>query len=96
MWRQKSAVDQVMENKGIAVDVCQSRYVSKIVEQDPWAVKHNSRSMLGFKSFLAATCPLASLELSLLICECQIAIPGCEALSVANPFDALARQVHLA
>ena len=83
-----------MENKGIAVNVRQIRYVNNIVEQDPRAVKRNNRSMLGFKSFHAATCMLTGIELSLMIRKCQIAMPGCEVLSVADQFYALARQVH--
>ncbi len=90
----KSAIDQGMEDKGIAVEVRQIKYLNNIVEQDHRAVKRNNRPMLGFKSFRAATCVLAGIELMHMIRKGQMAMPGCEGLSFADQFYALAGQVR--
>ena len=90
----KSAIDQVVENKSIVVEVRQIKYLNTIVEQDHRAVKRNTRPMLGFKSFCAATCVLAGIELMHMIRKGQMAMPGCEALSFADQFYALAGQVR--
>jgi putative transposase len=90
----KSAIDQVVESKGIAVEVRQIKYLNNIVEQDHRAVKRNTRPMLGFKSFRAATCVLAGIELMHMIRKGQMAMPGCEGLSFADQFYALAGQVR--
>lgn len=90
----RSAIVQVMENKGIAVEVRQNKYLNNIVEQDHWVVKRNTRPMLGFKSFRAATCVLAGIELMHMIRKGQTAMPGCESLSFADQFSAPAGQVR--
>jgi putative transposase len=46
--------------------------------------------MLGFKSFRAATNVLAGIELMHMIRKGQRAMPGCEGLSFADQFYALA------
>jgi transposase-like protein len=47
-----------------AVVVRDRRYLNNIVEQDHRAIKRRCASMLGFKSFLTATVPLAGVELA--------------------------------
>ena len=90
----KSAIDQIIEDKKIAVEVRQVKYLNNIVEQDHRAVKRNTRPMLGFKSFRAAASVLAGIELMHMIRKGQMAMPGCEEMSFANQFYALAGQVR--
>jgi len=90
----KSAIDQIIEDKEIAVEVRQVKYLNNIIEQDHRAVKRNTLPMLGFKSFRAAASVLAGIELMHMIRKGQMAMPGCEDMSFANQFYALAGQVR--
>ena len=90
----KSAIDQIIEDKEIAVEVRQIKYLNNIIEQDHRAVKRNTLPMLGFKSFRAAASVLAGIELMHMIRKGQMAMPGCEDMSFANQFYALAGQVR--
>ena len=45
------------------VMVRQVKYLKNIVEQDPRAIKRVTKPMLNFKSFRAAKCVLAGIEL---------------------------------
>jgi putative transposase len=92
----KSAIDQIVEDKDIVVEVRQIKYLNNIVEQDHRAVKRNTRPMLGFKSFRAAANVLAGIELMHMIRKGQMAMPGCGGLSFAEQFYALAGQVRSA
>jgi transposase-like protein len=58
----KSAIDQIIEDKEVAVEVRQIKYLNNIVEQDHRAVKRNTRPMLDLKSFRAAASVLAGIE----------------------------------
>jgi len=55
----KSAIDQIIEDKDISVIVRQIKYLNNVVEQDHRAVKRITKPMLGFKSFKAAKNVLA-------------------------------------
>jgi transposase-like protein len=90
----KSAIDQIIEDKEIAVEVRKIKYLNNIALQDHRAVKRNTQPMLGFKSFRAAASVLAGIELMHMIRKGQIAMPGCEDMSFANQFYALAGQVR--
>jgi len=90
----KSAIDQIVADKGISVEVRQIKYLNNIVEQDHRTVKRNTRPMLGFKSFRAAASVLAGIELMHMIRKEQMSMPGCEKMSFANQFYALAGQVR--
>ncbi len=90
----KSAIDQIVEDKDIVVEVRQIKYLNNIVEQDHRAVKRNTRPMLGFKSFRAAANVLAGIELMPMLRNGQMAKPGCEGLSFAEQFYALAGQIR--
>lgn len=90
----KVAIDQIIEDKEIAVEVRQIKYLNNIVEQDNRAVKRNTRPMLGFKSFRAAASVLEGIELMHMIRKGQMAIPSYEKMSFANQFYALAGQVR--
>ena len=58
-------------------------------------MKRNTRPMLGFKSFRAATCVLTGIELMHMIRKIQMAMPDCEGRSFADQFYALAGQFRL-
>ena len=45
-----------------AIVIRQSKYLNNLVEQDHRAVKRIVRPMLGFKSFWAACCTIAGIE----------------------------------
>jgi putative transposase len=90
----KAAIDQIIENKEISIVVRQVKYLNNIVEQDHRAIKRITRPMLGFKSFRVAAKVLAGIELMHMIRKEQMAMPGCEGMSFAEQFYALAGQVR--
>ena len=92
----KSAIDQIIEDKNISVIVRQVKYLNNIVEQDHRAIKRITKPMLGFKSFHAAKNVLAGIELMHMIRKGQLNIVGVEELSFADQFYALAGQIRSA
>ena len=90
----KSAIDQIIEDKEISVIVRQVKYLNNIVEQDHRAVKRITKPMLGFKSFHAAKNVLAGIELMHMIRKGQLNIVGVSELSFADQFYALAGQIR--
>src|SRR5262245_11047902 len=66
------------------------KYLNNIVEQDHRAVKRLTRPMLGFKSFWAARCTIAGIEVMHAIRKGQLATPGNTAQTPAGQFYALA------
>jgi len=73
---------------GIAIRQC--KYLNNIVEQDHRAVKCKVRPMLGFKSFWAARCTLAGIEVMHAIRKGQRATTGNAPQTPAEQFYALA------
>ena len=73
-----------------AIVIRHSKYLNNIVEQDPRAVKRRTRPMLGFKSFWAARCTLAGMEVMPAIRKGQLTTPGNRAQTPAAQFYALA------
>lgn len=90
----KAAIDQLIENKEIAIVVRQVKYLNNIVEQDHRAIKRVTPPMLGFKSFRAAAKVLAGIELMHMIRKGQMVLKGCEGMSYANQFYALAGEIR--
>jgi len=90
----KAAMDKINESLPSPVLVRQVKYLNNIVEQDHRAVKRVTRPMLGFKSFNAAKCVLAGTELMHMIRKGQFAMKGCEKMSFAEQFYALAGQLR--
>ena len=90
----KTAIDQIIVNKEIAMVLYQVKCLNNIVEQDHRAIKRVTRPMLRFKFFRSATKVLAGIELIHMIRKGQMAIPGCEGMSFAKQFCALAGQVR--
>ena len=76
--------------------VRQVKYLNNIVEQDHRAIKRVTKSMLNFKSFLAAGSVLAGIELIHMISKGQFLFDGAEAMSFADQFSMLAGMVRSA
>ena len=66
------------------------KYLNNIVEQDHRAVKRLTRPMLGFKSFWAARCTIAGIEVMHAIRKGQLAATGTLPQTPAEQFYALA------
>ena len=90
----KSAIDQIIEDKDIFVIVRQVKYLNNIVEQDHRAVKRITKPMLGFKSFHAAKNVLVGIEVMHMIRKGQLNIEGVKEMSFADQFYALAGQIR--
>ena len=72
------------------IEVRQIKYLNNIVEQDHRAVKRNTKPMLGFKSFRAASNVLAGIELMHMIRKGQMLVAKGEKPSFAEQFYDLA------
>ena len=59
----KAAMDEINARGETSIIVRQVKYLNNIVEQDHRAVKRVTKPMLNFKSFQAAKCVLAGIEL---------------------------------
>jgi putative transposase len=66
------------------------KYLNNIVEQDHRAVKRLTRPMLGFKSFWAARCTIAGMEVMHAIRKGQLTTPENGHQTPAEQFYALA------
>ena len=89
----KAAMDEINARGDTPVIVRQVKYLN-IVEQDHRAVKRVTKPMLNFKSFRAAKCVLAGIELMHMIRKGQFLLEGCIKLSFAEQFYALAGQIR--
>ena len=86
----KAAIDEIKASSGIPIIVRQVKYLNNIVEQDHRAVKRVTKPMLNFKSFQSAKCVLAGIELMHMIRKGQFMLEGCNEMSFADQFYALA------
>ena len=86
----KSAIDQIIDDRAISVIVRQVQYLNNIVEKEHRAIKRITKPMLGFKSFHAAKKVLSGIELMHMIRKGQLNMGGCEEISFAEQFYALA------
>jgi putative transposase len=77
-----------MHKTGIVIRQC--KYLNNLVEQDHRAVKRIVRPMLGFKSFWAACCTIAGIEVMHAIHKGQLLLPGNGSQTPAEQFYALA------
>jgi len=73
-----------------AIAIRQCKYLNNIVEQDHRAVKRKVRPLLGFKSFWAALCTIAGIEVMHAIHKGQLASAGAVSQTPAAQFYALA------
>jgi transposase-like protein len=86
----KAAIDAINAGRDVQILVRQVKYLNNIVEQDHLAIKRVTSPMHNFKSFSAAHCVLAGVELMHMIRKGQFAINGTDAMSFADQFSALA------
>ena len=86
-----AAIRTYNEEYGTTITIRQVKYLNNVVEQDYRAVKRVTRPMLGFKSFDAAQCTLAGVELMHMLKKRQMVVAaGDEGLTVATLFYSLA------
>jgi putative transposase len=87
----EAAIKSYNEEHSTTMVIRQVKYLNNVVEQDHRAVKRVTRPMLGFKSFEAAQCTLAGVELMHMLKKRQMVLEeGNEGLTVAEPFYTLA------
>jgi len=67
-----------------------SKYLNNVVEQDHRAVKRLTRAMLGFKSFWAACCTIAGIEVRHALRKGQLMVTGNTPHTPAEQFYSLA------
>jgi transposase-like protein len=97
---EKSTIDQSGANTAAikhynrahktAIVIRHSKYLNNLVEQDHRAVKRITRPMLGFKSFWAARCTIAGMEVMHAIRKGQLATRGNRAQTPVEQFYTLA------
>src|SRR5918998_1235390 len=81
----EAAIKSYNEEHGTAIVIRQVKYLNNIVEQDHRAVKRVTRPMLGFKSFDAAQCTIAGVELMHMLKKKQMVVEeGAEGLTAAE------------
>ena len=90
----KAAMDEINDRGEMPIIVRQVKYLNNIVEQDHRFVKRITKPMLNFKSFRAAKCVLAGIELMHMIRKGQLMLEGCIELSFADQFYALAEKIR--
>ena len=86
-----AAIRSYNKEHGTALAIRQLKYLNHLVEPAHRAVKRITRPMLGLKSFAAAQCTLAGVELMHLLKKRQLVVEeGDEGLTAAEQFYALA------
>src|SRR5919109_680231 len=73
-----AAIKSYNQEHGTAIAIRQVKYLNNVVEQDHRAVKRITRPMLGFKSFEAAQCTLAGIELMHMLRKRQMRVAAGE------------------
>jgi len=87
----EAAIKRYNAEHGTTIAIRQVKYLNNVVEQDHRAVKRVTRPMLGFKSFDAAQCTLAGVELMHMLKKRQMVIEARdEGLTAAELFYSLA------
>ena len=85
-----AAIEGYNKTHTTAIVIRHSKYLNNIVEQDHRAVKRITRPMLGFKSFWAARCTIAGMEVMHAIRKGQLAPTGNASQTPAEQFYSLA------
>jgi putative transposase len=85
-----AAVNTMVADGGVAIELRQSKYLNNLIEQDHRAIKRILRPMLGFKDFDCARRLIAGIETMHMIKKGQLDAPEGKALSVADQFYSLA------
>jgi putative transposase len=84
------AIEHYNRDHHTAILIRHSKYLNNLIEQDHRAVKRLVRPMLGFKSFWAARCTIAGIEVMHAIRKGQLAHTGEEHQTPAEQFYSLA------
>ena len=79
-----AAVNGLVGDSGVAIELRQSKYLNNVVEQDHRAIKRIVRPMLGFKDFDCARRLIAGIETMHMVKKGQLDCPNGEALSAAD------------
>jgi putative transposase len=85
-----AAIHHYNKTHHTAIVIRHSKYLNNLVEQDHRAVKRLTRPMLGFKSFWAARCTIAGIEVMHAIRKGQLGTTETGAQTPAEQFYALA------
>jgi putative transposase len=85
-----AAITHYNQTHKTTIVIRHSKYLNNIVEQDHRAVKRLVRPMLGFKSFWAARCTIAGIEVMHALRKGQLATAGTRPQTPAEQFYALA------
>ena len=85
-----AAIQHYNKTHKTAIIMRQSKYLNNLVEQDHRAVKRVVKPMLGFKSFWAARCTIAGIEVMHAIRKGQVVNTGEESQTPAEQFYSLA------
>jgi putative transposase len=85
-----AAIQHYNKTHQTAIVIRRSKYLNNLVEQDHRAVKRLTRPMLGFKSFWAARCTIAGIEVMHAIRKGQMIRMGNAPQTPAEQFYALA------
>ncbi|MBW8832790.1 MAG: IS6 family transposase [Burkholderiales bacterium] len=85
-----AAVNGMVADSGVAIELRQSKYLNNLIEQDHRAIKRIVRPMLGFKDFDCARRLIAGIETMHMVKKGQIDCPKGTALSAADQFYSLA------
>ena len=85
-----AAIQHYNKTHQTAIVIRHSKYLNNMVEQDHRAVKRLTRPMLGFKSFWAARCTIAGIEVMHAIRKGQMITSGHLLQTPAEQFYALA------
>jgi putative transposase len=85
-----AAITHYNKTQKTAIVIRHSKYLNNLVEQDHRAVKRLTRPMLGFKSFWAACCTIAGIEVMHAIRKGQLIGTGNAPQTPAEQFYALA------
>jgi putative transposase len=85
-----AAITHYNQTHKTAIVIRHSKYLNNVVEQDHRAVKRLTRPMLGFKSFWAARCTIAGIEVMPAIRKGQVITSGDLPQTPAEQFYALA------
>ena len=90
----KAAIDEITTSREMPILVRQVKYLNNLVEQDHREIKRITKPMLNFKSFGAARCVLADIELMHMIRKGQCMIKDGYVMSFADQFYALAGKIR--
>ena len=85
-----AAITHYNKTHKTAIVIRHSQYLNNLVEQDHRAVKRLTRPMLGFKSFWAACCTIAGIEVRHAIRKGQLRTTGNPVPTPAEQFYSLA------